>query len=262
MNFVRDDGIDVMELLRALWKNILLIALSAVLFGTAAFGYTVFFIKPTYQAKASLYVNNSTFSIGSSNYYISAGELNVAYGLVPTYVYILQSRTTLDNIAKEAGLNYSAGALKGMISAKPVENTSAFEVTVTCGDPADAELIANTVCKVLPDRIAEIVDGSALRIVDYAIIPSHRSAPNHMSNTITGMMAGAVLCAALVVLKTMLDSKTKSIIRSADDLRAMYPEIPVLSVIPDMRQSDKKSSYYSSYYGVSDPVKKGGKKHA
>ena len=38
-------------------------------------------------------------------------------------------------------------------------------------------------------------------------------------------------------------------IRSVDDLKDMYPDIPVLALIPDMRISGKKGYYYSSYYG-------------
>ena len=41
-------------------------------------------------------------------------------------------------------------------------------------------------------------------------------------------------------------------------LKEMYPDIQVLSMIPDMRQSDKKNSYYSDYYGPVKSKQKGG----
>ena len=47
-------------------------------------------------------------------------------------------------------------------------------------------------------------------------------------------------------------------IQCADDLREMYPDIQVLSMIPDMRQSEKKGSYYSSYYTSAKTKQKGG----
>ena len=40
--------------------------------------------------------------------------------------------------------------------------------------------------------------------------------------------------------------------RSADELRAIYPDITVLALIPDMRLSEKKGYYYSSSYGQSN----------
>ncbi len=259
MNIVRNNQIDLIALARLLWENILAIALVAVLIGSAAFGYTVLCITPTYQATASMYVNNSSVNFGSANFSITAGELNTSSALVPTYLYILSSRTTLEDIAKEAGVSRTSEQLEDMIHATAVVGTGAFEVTVTSTDPAESELIANTVAKVLPDRIAEIVDGSAVRIVDYAIIPAHRAGPDILKNTAMGMLAGAALCAALVVLRSMMDSRSKALIQSTDEVREMYPDVRVLAVIPDMRFSGKKYAYYSSYYGAADSVKKGRK---
>lgn len=261
MNTVRDDGIDIFELLRTLWKNALLIALVAVICGSAAFARAVSNSRPVYRATATLYVNNSSFTFGVSNYTISSGEIYAAQGLIPTYEYILTSRTTLEEINKAAGLNYSSGALAGMISTRPVDDVAAFEITVTSGDPAEAELIANTVAKVLPDRVAEIVEGASVKVIDYAIIPTGRSSPSFMSTTIKGMLLGAVLAAGLVLAKNMLLDQKQGLVRSADELRVMYPDVPVLAVIPDMRVSEKRNAYYSSYYGAIESGKKGGKKH-
>ena len=257
MNTVNEDTIDLLELARVLWKNVLAIALVAVLIGAAAFGYTAFMITPTYQATAALYVNNSSFSLGQTSFSISASDLNTSNSLVSVYLYILKSRTTMEDVIKEAGLSYTPEKIGQMISAKGVSSTSAFELTVTSTNPAEAELIANTIARILPDRISEIVDGTSVRIVDYAVIPSHRSGPNLIKNTIIGMLAGAVLCAAFVVVRFLMNDHSKLMIQSADDLRTFYPDIMLLASIPDMRVSEKKNSYYSSYYG--DTKKKGGK---
>lgn len=257
MNTVNEDTIDLLELARVLWKNVLAIALVAVLIGAAAFGYTAFMITPTYQATAALYVNNSSFSLGQTSFSISASDLNTSNSLVSVYLYILKSRTTMEDVIKEAGLSYTPEKIGQMVSAKGVSSTSAFEVTVTSTNPAEAELIANTIARILPDRISEIVDGTSVRIVDYAVIPSHRSGPNLIKNTIIGMLAGAVLCAAFVVVRFLMNDHSKLMIQSADDLRTFYPDIMLLASIPDMRVSEKKNSYYSSYYG--DTKKKGGK---
>lgn len=261
MNRPQSDPIDLMELAKALWKNILAIALAAIVGGAAVFGYTVFSVTPTYTAKAALYVNSSTVNLGSMNFSVSAAELSTSSSLVNTYIYILKSRTTLEEIIKEADLAYTPETLGRMITASGVNNTSAFEVTVTSTKPAESELIANTVAKVLPDRITEIVQGSTVRIVDYAIIPSHRSGPDLVANTLKGVAAGVVLSAGIVTLFFLLNDKSKLLIKSSDELREMYPDVMVLAMIPDMRYSEKKNSYYSSYYGNQYTSKQGGKKN-
>ena len=247
--------IDLLKLFSALWRRALVIILVALLTASAFFAVTLFFIDPTYQATASFYVNNSSISIGSMNYSISAGELSASSTLVNTYIYILKSRTTLEDVIEKGQLPYSYVELNRMIATKTVANTAAFDVTVTSGSPTESEHIANTIATVLPERITEIVDGSSVRIVDYAIVPAHRAGPSYSKNLMIGFLVGAVLAAGIITVRFLIDEQNDVVIHSSDELRELYPDIKVLALIPDMRLSEKKGYYYSSYYG---DQKKGG----
>lgn len=256
MNKKNDEiEIDLLKLIKVLWRRALVIILVALLVASAVFAVTLFFITPTYEATASFYVNNSSISIGSMNYTITGGELSAASTLVNTYIYILKSRTTLEDVIEKGGLPYNYIELGKLISTKTVTGTAAFDITVTTDSPSESERIANLIAEVLPERITEIVDGSNVRIVDYAIIPSHRAGPSYSKNLIIGFLAGAFLAAAVIAIRFLIDEQNDQIIHSTDELRQMYPDIKVLAMIPDMRLSEKKGYYYSSYYGD----KKGGK---
>lgn len=261
MNDVPVFEIDLLALIRVFWKNILIIALVAVLFGCATFGVTAFMMEPEYQATASMYVNNSSFSLGSTSFSVTSGDLSASTSLVSVYLYILESRTTLEEVIQAANLTYSPSELKKMISTSSVSKTGAFEVTVTSTNPAEVELIANSIAKVLPERIAEIVDGTSVRIVDYAIIPSRRSGPDIIKNTVLGILIGGFLSAAWVVVKYLLNDTSRMMIQSVDDLRTLYPDIMVLATIPDMRLNEKKNGYYSTYYAKEESPKKEGKRN-
>lgn len=241
--------IDLLALFRVLWSKALVLVLTALIAGAAAFSATFFLIKPKYEATAALYVNNSSFSFGATSFSISSSELSASNSLVTTYIFILQSRTTMEDVIAAANLPYTYEELSKMVTAEAVSGTAAFNVTVESESPVEAELIANTIAKLLPDRIAEIVDGSSVRIVDYAIVPAHRSSPSFTKNTALGVLLGLFVSAAIVTVKYLVDEQTNDVITSADDLKALYPNIPVLALIPDMRLSEKKGYYYSSYYG-------------
>ena len=241
--------IDLLKLFKVLWRRALIIILVAMLAASAAFAATLLLITPTYQATASFYVNNSSISIGSMNYSISAGELSASTSLVNTYIYILKSRTTLEDVIEKAQVPYTFDALSEMVTTKAVANTAAFDVTVTSQSPTEAEHIANTIATVLPERITEIVDGSNVRIVDYAIVPAHRAGPSYSKNTVIGFLAGAVLAAAFFTVRFIVDEQNDIVIHSSDELKELYPDIKILALIPDMRLSEKKGYYYSSYYG-------------
>ena len=243
--------IDLLALAKVLWRKALVIILVAVITASAVFAFTLFFIEPAYDATAAIYVNNSSFSFGSTSFSISSSELSASNSLVNTYIFILKSRTTLEDVIAKAGLSYTFEELEKMITTEAVTGTAAFNVTVRSPSPTESELIANTIAQVLPNRIAEIVDGSSVRIVDYAIVPAHRAAPSYAKNMIIGFLAGAFLAMGIVTVRYIIDEQNDVAIHSADDLRQMYPSIKVLAMIPDMRLSEKKGYYYSSYYGGS-----------
>ena len=127
--------IDLLQLFGALWKKALAIILIAVIVGSAAFAYTLFMVEPTYEATASMYVNNSSFSFGSTSFSISSSELSASNSLVSTYIFILESRTTLEDVISDAGLSYTYEELSEMISTEAVTGTAAFTVTVSSNSP-------------------------------------------------------------------------------------------------------------------------------
>lgn len=235
--------IDLLELARVLLHRWWAILLAMIACGAVAFSYTFFLVDPLYQASALMYVNNSDISVGSTSFSISSSDLTAAQKLVDTYVVILKSRTALDEVKEQADLDYSYEELKNMISAAAVNSTEVFEIKVTSKDPQEAEKIANTIARILPDKISDIVVGSDVRIVDYAVVPSHRYSPSYTKNTAIGILIGLVLSAGLIIMLYLLDEN----IRSEDYLTQNYPDIPLLAVIPDMTSNRHSGGYYSGY---------------
>lgn len=232
--------IDLIELAKALWHRAWAVVLAVALFGGIAFSCAAFLVTPLYQARALMYVNNSTFSVGSTSVSISPNELSAAQQLVDTYVVILKTRTTLCKVIEKAGLGYSYDQLNSMIEAAPVNSTEIFEIVVTSPDPNEAELIANTITEVLPDKISDIVDGASVRVVDYAVVPSRKSSPNITRYTALGMMAGFVLSCGIIVVLHLFDTT----IHGPEYLTQNY-DLPILAVIPDTAgRGAGESGYY------------------
>lgn len=246
--------IDLMDVVQALVKRLWIIVLAMVICGSAAFAYAYYVIPPTYQSSALFYVNGKArFSTDILD--ISSADLNASQQLVDTYMVILKTRKTLNEVIKKANLPYSYDDLNKMVSATSVDNTAVFRITVTDTDPVEAEKIANTIAEVLPDKIREIIDGSSARIVDYAIIPGDKAGPNVGKYTAIGLLVGFALACAVIILLMYFDYE----IHSEEYLIKEYPEIPLLAVIPDLNSkrahrnySGKSGKYKSDYKYGSD----------
>lgn len=248
----QDYEIDLLDLAKAMWSHIVAIVLAAVVCAGLALGYTKLLITPTYKANALLYVNSSDISVAGSKLSISASDLTAAKSLVDTYIVILNTRTTLNDVIEQSGVSYSYDQLKKMISASSVNSTEIFSVEVTSTSPQEAELLANTIARVLPEKIASVVDGSSVRIVDTAVVPSKKAAPSTGKNTMLGFLLGAVLACGAVVVLYLMDDK----IHSADYLLSSY-DLPLLAVIPDLSQDDDDGYYYYGSYGYGNAGRKG-----
>lgn len=221
--------IDLFRILKVLWQNVIKIAICSIVCGIIAFSYTIFMVTPLYQANCMIYVNNSSFSVGGSSFSISSADISASQSLVDTYIVILKSRATLNEVIEEAGLEMSYGQLSGMVSASPVNETEIFRVTVTSPDPDQAKLIANTIAEVLPVKVSDIIDGSSVRIVDYAVKPSVKSSPSVTKNTSVGLVIGFGLMSLIVVLLDLFDD----VIRNEDYLTQTF-DIPILATIPNL----------------------------
>lgn len=229
--------IDLVQLAKALWRRAWAILLAMVVFGGAAFSYAYFIITPLYKASAMLYVNNSSLSVGSTK--VDLSDLNAAQSLVDTYIVILKTRTTLEDVIEAAGLSYDYETLSDMIEAGAVNSTEVFSIEVTSADPAESEKIANTIAELLPDRIAEIVDGSSVRIVDYAVVPSHKASPSLSRYTLLGLLLGAVVSCGVIVLMVLFDEQ----IRDEDYVRETF-DLPLLAAVPDLTAKSTGDYYY------------------
>ena len=230
--------IDLLALARAVWKRIWLVILRLYWASAAAFSYAAFLVTPLYEAKAMMYVNNSALL---SSTFISIPGAFPAQSLVETYIVILKSRLNLEAVIEKAELPYTYEELELMITAQGVNETEIFEVIVTDSNPQEAELIANTIAEVLPQKISDIVEGSSVRIVDYAVVPAYPVSPSITKITMIGFLLGGFVSVGIIVLMELLNES----IRSEDYLLQTY-DLPILAVIPVIGSSNKSYGQYET----------------
>jgi len=233
-------SVDLLHILKSLWKRAWIIAVATVLIGIIGFSVAAFGITPKYASSVMLYVNNGNFSVGEI-FSVSSSELTGARSLVDTYIVILQNRTTLNKVIEKADVSYTFDELEDMIVAESVNGTEVMRITVTSTDPYEAADIANAIGVVLPQRISEIIEGSSMEVVDSGAVNLKKVEPSITGFTIVGMLVGAVVSVLVLVVIDMMDNT----IRSEDDILQNY-DYPILAKIPDLAEGSSGS--YGYYY--------------
>lgn len=245
--------IDLQRLISAVWRKIWLALIVSVVCAAIAFSWTYYMVTPLYKSSAMFYVNNNSVSVGDAALSITSGDINAAKYLVESYIVILKSRTSLNDVIDYSGVDRSYSELRSMIEASAVNSTQIFQVVVTSPDPNEAEQIANAIAYILPKRISSIIDGTSAKIVDSAVVPSKPSSPNYTMNTMIGLILGFGLVVGIVVLREIFDIR----IRSEEDVERVSRH-PILAAVPDMTATSKGSYVYYGHGNKRDKIQRVG----
>lgn len=230
--------VNLQRVIKALFKKTWLIFSVSVVGAIASLFMTFYFITPLYQSTAMFYVNNSNISMGDASFSISSSDITASKDLVDSYIVILKTRNSLNDVIDYTGIDRSYEELRNMISAASVNSTEIFEVIVTSPDPEEAEEIATAIAYILPKRISSIIEGTSAKVVDTAVIPSAPSSPSYPKNMALGFIIGFVLSAGYIALKQIFDNT----IREEEDVQQSCA-YPLLAAVPDMAVPSKGGYY-------------------
>lgn len=233
--------IDVLKLMKAVFRKFWVIAAAAVGGAVLAILITLFFITPQYQSSVMFYVNNNSVSLGETAASITSADISASRGLVDSFLVILKARETLTDVIDYAGVDLPYTELSEMLTAEAVNDTEFFRVVATSPDPQEAEKIANAVAYILPKRISSIIEGTSAKIVDSAVLATRPSAPNYVSNSILGFLLGFAAATGVIVLRVLMDVT----IRSEEDILQTC-SYPILASVPDMESAGKSGYSYEN----------------
>ena len=216
--------IDLIEILYALKKRALII-LAALLAGALIAGvYTKLMITPLYSATSTVLV------ISKETTLTSIADLQFGSQLTKDYSMLITSRSVLEEVLDNLGLDMGYGTLKGNVSINNPDETRILQITVTNPDPQLAKELADELAAVSSEYIGDKMEVVPPKIIEKAEVPAAQTSPSMSRNVMLGAMAGLFLSAGVVILMTVMNDS----IRSEDDIER-YLNIPTLASIPDRK---------------------------
>ncbi len=220
--------IDVLQLVKVLWKRKFVIVLVALLAGITAFAYSSFVIKPQYTSTTRIYVvnRNQADKPGLTNQDLQAG----AY-LVKDYREIILSQDVLEKVVADQKLTMDAKTLGRKVSVTVPADTRIVSISVRDGNPEEASRIANALREVAAQKIISVTRVSDVTTLEEARPATSPSSPNIRRNTMMATLAGVGFIVVIVLLVELLDDRVK---RPEDIEEVMH--ISLLGVIPNLEK--------------------------
>ena len=219
-----EDEIDLLDLFFLLLSNFVFIVVGAIVVGAIVFAYNTFLVKPTYTSTTSMYVlnRNSTDSNG-----LNTSDLSVANYLTKDYVQMIRSRTVVENVIASLDLDMTVNGVLEELTVNSQTDTRIIQISITDGDPYRARDIANMLRIKAAEHIKNVMNIEAVNVVDEANVPSTKTGPKTLRNTLIGGFIGALLVAAYFIVLYLMDDK----INTAEDVES-YLGLSVLGQLP------------------------------
>ena len=195
--------IDVLSLLRTIWRKKFLILLTAILTTGLAFAYSAFLATPQYDSTTRLYVVTQSSDNGAV---ITTQDLQAGSFLVKDYKEIILSQDVLKNVTTTLGI---ADDIKEKITVNIPVDTRILSITVRDSDPNQAATIANTLRDEAAKKIIEVTKVSDVTTLEAALPAENPSTPQTKRNLVLGFIVGAFLATALVLVLEVLDDRVK-----------------------------------------------------
>ena len=224
------ENIDLRDIFNILKKNrniILIITTIAIIIGGA---YNLFLTEVEYKTNTTLLVKNN-YSDSSK---ISSDDINVSQRLAITYGEIIKSRTVIDQVINELGLNISYEQLIPSISVNIINNTQIINISVSYDDSKKSYEIANKLNEVFLSKTRFLDDKENIQILDSPVIPQNSSKPSIIITIFMATVLGLILSLFIIFIIEYFNDK----ITTTEDVEK-YIKLPLLGVIPC--SNDKKS---------------------
>lgn len=142
--------IDVLSLVKTLWRRKFLIIVTAFAMAIVALGYSTFIIKPNYTSTTRIYVVNRQANENST---LTNQDLQAGTYLVKDYKEIILSQDVLAKVIDDLKLNVQPSALAKKINVTVPTDTRIVSIAVSDGDAKEAARIANSLRQIAAEKL-------------------------------------------------------------------------------------------------------------
>ena len=220
--------IDVLSLIKTVWKRKFIILLTALVAAVLALGYSLVSGKPSYQSTTRSCVGNRQRTDHNT---LTNQDLQAGSYLVKDYKEIILSQDVLSTVISELKLPGTTAELSKSVSVSVPTDTRIVSITVKNSDPNQASRIANTLREVAAEKIIAVTKVSDVTTLEEAEVPKSPSSPNIRRNVILGFLAGAMVMIVIVLIVEILDDRVKK----PEDIEDVMGAT-LLGVIPNLKK--------------------------
>lgn len=223
----QDIELKLKDILKAVRKRYYIIVLLTAVITILTLVYSLYIVKPEYEAKTSIIIGNSYFTDGGKLEY---NDLMLYQKLVKTYASIAKTVNVSEKTIKRLGLNLKSEELQNRISVIPEADTQILTIKVTGPNKEEAANTITALTSVFIEEAKEFYPTDNIKVMDKVKLSMTPVKPNIRFNLEVAFFIGIILSLSLIGLIEQLDTT----IKTEKDVET-YLGLPALGVIPKLK---------------------------
>lgn len=217
--------LDLREIFQIIRKRLWIILMITILSAAASGAVSYYVLSPSYEARTTIIIGNSTKQAQEYGYDYSA--VLMYQQLVKTYGKIAQSRSVAEKAARKLGQGVTPEEVSSKITVTTGADTQIMEITAVSISKEDARQTANALSEAFIDEAMRIFPTGNVQIIDRATLPEYPVSPRPILNMAISFFLGLMVSLGIIFIKEYLDNT----IKTEKDINRLL-DIPVIGIIP------------------------------
>ena len=194
--------VNLRDILGYIFKNILIVILTALMCSMIGYIFTQKFVKHKYVSNTKLIIFTAEANNESQP---SWDDLQLSFTLLTDCSQIVKSRDVLEDVIQELDLSISYSELLEKIDVSFMSNSRIIEISVTDEDPLQAMIIVKKLREVSMRYITDNLEVSGSKIIQKESIP-HNPMPSYtryyvMFGAIIGILVSSLVLAGIYIFQ-------------------------------------------------------------
>lgn len=214
---------DIVDAIRSRWQLIVSITLTSVII--ASF-FTLFIIKPKYEASTKLFIGKESSENKDQSY--SSNDVQMYQKLLKTYSDVIMTSDLVERALSSENLDVDSESVLSGLTVTPKTDTQILQIQYTNTDKNLAMEVVDAITQEFVETSTELISNANVKIIETVKLPQSPVSPNKKLNISVAFVLGLLISTTLALVLEFMNNTFKDKEQVENILG-----VPVIGTIPN-----------------------------
>ena len=214
---------DIVDAIKSRWQLIVSITLTSVII--ASF-FTLFIVKPKYEASTKLFIGKESSENKDQSY--SSNDVQMYQKLLKTYSDVIMTSDLVERALSSENLDVDSESVLAGLTVTPKTDTQILQIQYTNTDKNLAMEVVDAITQEFVKTSSELISNANVKIIETVKLPQSPVSPNKKLNISVAFVLGLLISTTLALVLEFMNNTFKDKEQVENILG-----VPVIGTIPN-----------------------------